>query len=70
MVGDRHDSDFAFGLTRNPSYENVYVSASYPLSRHFTPVFRMDNVLNQRYEEALGYTTLSRSVIGGLRIGW
>ena len=70
MVGERHDSDFAFGLTRNPGYENVYLSASYALSRHFTPVLRMDNLLNQRYEEALGYSSLSRSVIGGIRIGW
>ena len=70
MVGERHDSDFAFGLTRNPGYENVYMSASYALSRHFTPVLRLDNLLNQRYEEALGYTSLSRSAIGGLRIGW
>ena len=32
------------------------------------PTLRIDNLLNERYEEALGYTALSRSVIGGLRI--
>ncbi len=70
FVGERHDSDFAFGLTRNPSYKNVYFSASYTLSRHFTPVVRVDNLLNERYEEALGFTALARSVVGGLRISW
>lgn len=70
FVGERHDSDFAFGLTRNRAYENVFFSASYTFARHFTPVLRIDNLLNERYEEALGFSALSRSVVGGLRISW
>ncbi|MBV8820855.1 MAG: TonB-dependent receptor, partial [Acidobacteriaceae bacterium] len=70
FVGDRQDSDYAFGVTRNPGYENVFLSASYSLTKHFTPVIRLDNLLNERYADTLGYTALSRSILGGLRIGW
>jgi outer membrane cobalamin receptor len=70
IVGERHDSDFLFGINRNPAYQNVFFSASYTLSKHFTPVLRIDNLLNENYQEVLGYTALSRTVIGGLRIGW
>jgi vitamin B12 transporter len=70
FVGERQDADFTFGSTRNPGYENVYASASYDLARHFTPILRVDNVLNERYEEALGYQALSRGILGGVRIHW
>jgi vitamin B12 transporter len=70
FVGERQDADFNFGTNRNPGYENVFLSASYKATRHITPVLRIDNLLNERYEEVLGYTALSRSVMGGIRIGW
>ena len=70
FVGERQDSDFTFGATRNPGYQNVFASASYHVTSHFTPVLRIDNLLNERYQEALGYSALSRSILGGLRIGW
>jgi outer membrane receptor protein involved in Fe transport len=70
FIGERQDSDFTFGVTRNPGFENIYASATYELGRYVTPVLRIDNLLNERYEEALGYQALSRSVVGGLRIHW
>ncbi|HYL77529.1 MAG TPA: TonB-dependent receptor [Bryobacteraceae bacterium] len=70
FIGERQDVDFSFGVTRNPGFENVYASASYDLARHFTPVFRVDNLLNERYQGVLGYQALSRRVIGGVRIHW
>lgn len=70
FVGERQDADFTFGANRNPGYQNVFLSASYRVTSHITPVLRIDNLLNERYEEVLGYTALSRSVMGGLRIGW
>jgi len=70
FIGERQDSDFTFGVTRNPGYENIYASASYDVTRHVTPVLRVDNLLNERYEEVLGYQALSRSILGGLRIHW
>lgn len=70
FTGERQDADFTFGANRNPGYENVYASASFDLNKYVTPVIRIDNLLNERYEEVLGYTALSRSVIGGLRVRW
>jgi outer membrane cobalamin receptor len=70
FTGERQDADFTFGVTRNPAYQNVYASASYQATKHVTPVFRVDNLLNARYEEVLGYQALSRSIIGGVRIHW
>jgi vitamin B12 transporter len=69
-MGDRQDSDFVFGVTRNPGYGTMFLSGSYALTRHVMPYLRMDNLLNERYEEVLGYTALSRSAIGGVRLTW
>jgi len=70
FVGERQDADFTFGVTRNPGYENIYASASYDLAKHFTPILRIDNLLNERYEEVLGYQALSRGILGGVRLHW
>jgi outer membrane cobalamin receptor len=71
FVGERQDSDFlGFGVTRNPGYENIFAGASYDIAKHFTPILRIDNLINERYEEALGYQALSRSILGGVRIHW
>jgi outer membrane cobalamin receptor len=70
FVGERQDADFTFGVNRNPGYENVFASASYQINRHIIPTIRVDNLLNERYEEVLGYPALSRSVIGGFRFAF
>jgi len=70
FVGERQDADFTFGVTRNPGYENVFASASYDATKHVTPILRIDNLLNENYQEVLGYPALSRSVMGGVRIHW
>jgi len=70
FIGERQDADFTFGTTRNPGYQFVYASASYQLNRHITPVLRVDNLVNERYEEVLGYQALSRNILGGVRIVW
>ena len=70
ITGERQDADFTFGSNRNPGYENVFASGSFDLTRHLTPVIRLDNLLNERYEEVLGYPALSRTIMGGLRIRW
>jgi vitamin B12 transporter len=70
FVGERQDNDFTFGVTRNPGYENIYAAASYDIARHFTPMLKVENLLNERYEEVLGYQALSRSILGGMRIHW
>ena len=70
FVGERQDADFVFGINRNPGYQNVYASASCQVAKHFTPVVSGENLLNERYEEVLGFASLSRTVMGGIRIGW
>jgi len=70
FVGERQDSDFWLGVSRNPGYQFVYASSSFRLTRHVTPFLRADNLLNSRYEEVLGYSCLSRSLRGGLRVEW
>jgi outer membrane cobalamin receptor len=69
-TGERQDADFVFGATRNPGYGTAYVSGSYALTRHVTPYVRVDNLLNERYEEILGYTSLRRNAVTGLRVTW
>ena len=70
FVGERQDADFTFFANRNPGYQNVYVSASYQATKHVAPVLRMDNLLNQHYQEVLGYAALTRNVMGGIRVNW
>ncbi|HTB20700.1 MAG TPA: TonB-dependent receptor, partial [Bryobacteraceae bacterium] len=70
FVGQRQDADFTFGITRNPGYENIFASASYDIAKHFTPFLRANNLLNERYEEVLGYQALSRGILGGVRVHW
>ncbi|HOL71267.1 MAG TPA: TonB-dependent receptor [Bryobacteraceae bacterium] len=69
LVGERQDTDL-FGVTRNPGYQAVYAAGSLRLHPHVTPFLRLDNLLNQRYSEILGYPAPSRSVHGGLRLEW
>ena len=49
---------------------NVSAAGSYRLSRHLSPFFRGDNLLNSRYQEVLGYSNLSRGLRGGIRVEW
>jgi outer membrane cobalamin receptor len=69
MAGERQDGDI-FGVTRNPGYQHVYLSGSWQGPRNITPFLRVENLLNARYSEVLGYPSLSRSVLGGLRVHW
>lgn len=70
FVGERQDSDYVFGITRNPGYQTVYASGSVRLSRNLSPYARVENLLNQRYQEVLGYPAQSRAIYGGLRLRW
>jgi vitamin B12 transporter len=69
LVGERQDTD-AYGVSRNPGYQNVWASGSYRINRHVSPFLRLENLLNQSYEEALGYSALSRGIRGGVKLEW
>ena len=70
FVGERQDADYVFGVNRNPGYQYVFVNASYQATRNLAPFVRIQNALDQQYQEALGYSALSRTATGGLRITW
>jgi outer membrane cobalamin receptor len=70
FVGERTDNDYAFGVNRSGAYQYAFADASYPATRHVTPFVRVQNALDQQYQEVLGYPALTRNVTGGLRIGW
>jgi outer membrane receptor protein involved in Fe transport len=70
LVGERQDSDFWLGVNRNSAYQHVYASGSFRLTKHLVPFLRAENLLNSRYQEVLGYSSLSRAVRGGVRVEW
>jgi len=71
FVGERQESDFVFyAINRNPGYQYVFASASWQATRHFAPFLRIQNALNQQYQEVLGYSAFSRDTMGGVRVTW
>ena len=70
FVGERQDNDFVFGVNRNPGYQYVFVSGTWQASRHVAPFVRIENALDEQYQEVLGYSALSRNATGGIRVAW
>jgi len=71
FVGERQEDDFVFfAINRNQGHENVFVNGSFQVTRHVELHVRVDNALNERYQEVLGYSSLSRTAIGGVRLTW
>jgi outer membrane cobalamin receptor len=46
------------------------LGGSYALSTSIELILRIENVLNRRYEEVLGYTALPRNALAGLNVRW
>lgn len=70
LVGSRADSDFQFpslGFTSNPGYAKWDVAASFRSPHRVTYFAAFENLSNDRYQEALGFPALGRSVRAGLR---
>jgi vitamin B12 transporter len=70
FAGERADNDYVFGVTRNPSFQEVFFHGSFRVNKHVSPFFRMGNALDQKYQEALGYQALSRNAYGGVKMTW
>ena len=56
------------GLYKAPGYGVVNIGASAPVRSGVELFSRIDNLLDRRYEETLGFPALGRRAIGGLRI--
>ena len=70
LVGERADNDYVFGVNRSPGYQYVFASGSWQATKHVAPFVRIENALDQIYQEALGYSSLSRTAMGGLKVSW
>jgi outer membrane cobalamin receptor len=69
LVGERADSDFAgLGLTTNPAYARLDARLRVRLLGPLEAYVVGDNLLDEAYQEALGYPALGRSLRGGLRL--
>jgi len=67
-VGQRADSDFSgLGLTENEGYARLDGRARLRLGHGLEAFVVGENLLDEEYQEALGYPALGRSVRGGLR---
>jgi vitamin B12 transporter len=71
IVGERPEDDFVFSvINRNSGYENVFVNGSFRVTRNVELHVRVDNALDEGYQEVLGYSALSRNATGGLKLTW
>jgi len=68
FVGRRADSDFlGFGITHAPSYVLVNVGGWYTIRPRITTYLNIDNALDKRYDEVVGYPALGINFRAGLR---
>lgn len=71
FVGVRPDSNFFDpGAISVAGYNYVFVNGSWQATRHVAPFLRIDNALNERYQEVLGYAALRRFAAGGVKLTW
>ncbi len=69
VVGERADCDFAgIGLTSNPGYARLDARLRVRIAGALEAFVAADNLLDEEYQEVLGYPALGRSVRGGLRL--
>jgi outer membrane cobalamin receptor len=68
LVGKRADSDFlGLGLSESPGYARLDLRARGNLGHGLEAFVVAENLLDRKYQEALGYPALGRSVRAGLR---
>lgn len=71
FIGERQDSDgVGFGVVRNPRFQKIDIGMNVRLHRSFELFGRVENVLNQKYQEVLGYASLPLNALTGLRVYW
>jgi vitamin B12 transporter len=68
FVGARNNDLANTPAQKMGSFGVVNVSASYSVTKNVQIYGRIDNILNQKYEEILYFGTPIRSVYGGVRI--
>lgn len=68
FVGRRADSDFlGFNLDHAPGYARVDLGGWYTIQSHVTAYLNIENALDRRYQEVVGYPALPVTFRAGLR---
>jgi vitamin B12 transporter len=68
FIGRRADSDFlGYGYTHAAGYARVDAGGWYRVQRHVTLYANVENLLDRRYEEVLGYPALKANFRAGMR---
>ncbi|MFZ3342632.1 MAG: TonB-dependent receptor [Terriglobales bacterium] len=68
FIGRRPDSDFeSFGITHAAGYALVNLGIWHDINPHITAYANIGNVLNQHYNEVVGYPALTANVRAGFR---
>jgi vitamin B12 transporter len=71
FVGERQDSDgVGFGIVRNPRYQKVDLGGGYAIRSSIDLIARIENLLDRRYQEVLGYPALPRNAMVGMNVRW
>jgi len=65
--GEFYDSAIATGLVELPAYAEVNAAAQWQWNETLTLTFNIDNILNERYEESVGFRDPGRQWRVGLR---
>ncbi|MCH7620022.1 MAG: TonB-dependent receptor [Candidatus Marinimicrobia bacterium] len=74
FVGERYDTDFVFDENFQvsygflPSYTTARVAVSYELLEQVRLKLRIENLLDEVYEEVAGYPSPGRAVYGGITL--
>jgi vitamin B12 transporter len=69
-TGTAFDTDFSGAPVTLPSYFLVNLRASYQVNSQVKLFARVDNLFNQWYEDAYGYSTPGLSVYGGTKVSF
>jgi vitamin B12 transporter len=67
LVGSRYDYQVVapYGIVRNGGYARWDVGLAADICKHCQVFVRLENLLDEKYEEVIGYPALGRTVIGG-----
>ena len=67
LVGSRYDYQVVspYGIVRNGGYAKWDLGLTGDVCKHFQVFVRIENLIDERYEEVIGYPALGRTVIGG-----
>ena len=70
LVGSRYDYQVVspWGIVRNGAYAKWNFGLTGDINKHFQAFVRLDNLLDEKYAEVIGYPALGRTVIGGATV--